>query len=148
MFGVRDEADFVSRAPWQYSPKCQPDGRDSADKAKEMIETAVREGSHFFEWTHARIDGTPFPATVLLTRMEFGGETLFQATVRDITPQKRLEEERERAAEEFRDLYERHPADITPSTRTASSFASTTPNSLGSVTRASSSSERRSSANS
>ena len=52
MFGVRDEADFMSHAPWQYSPERQPDGRDSADKAKEMIETAVREGSHFFEWTH------------------------------------------------------------------------------------------------
>ena len=109
MFGVRDEADFVSRAPWQYSPKRQPDGRESAEKAKQMIETAVREGAHFFEWTHSRVDGTPFPATVLLARMEFGGETLLQATVRDITAQKRLEEERERTSEEIRDLYERAP---------------------------------------
>jgi PAS domain S-box-containing protein len=109
MFGVRDEAHFVSQGPWQYSPKCQPDGCESAEKAKEMIETAMREGAHFFEWTHARIDGTPFPATVLLTRMQIGGETFLQATVRDITPQKRLEEERERAAEEIRDLYENAP---------------------------------------
>ena len=42
------------------SPERQPDGRDSGEKAKEMIETAVREGFHFFEWTHKRIDGEDF----------------------------------------------------------------------------------------
>jgi PAS domain S-box-containing protein len=109
MFGARDEADFISRAPWQYSPMRQPDGRESAEKAREMIETAMREGSHIFEWTHARIDGTPFPTTVLLARMECGGETFLQATVRDITQQKQLEEEREKTAAEIRDLYERAP---------------------------------------
>ena len=92
MFGARDEADFLSRFPWQYSPERQPDGSDSAEKIQEVVGTAVREGSCFFEWTHARIDGTEFPATVLLTRMEFAGETILQATIRDITPQKRAEE--------------------------------------------------------
>ena len=92
MFGARDEADFLSGGPWQYSPEWQPDGRDSAEKAKEMLETAMCEGSCFFEWTHARMDGTEFPATILLTRVELAGETILQATVRDITPQKRAEE--------------------------------------------------------
>ena len=57
-----------------------------------MIETAMREGSHFFEWTHKRIDGQEFPATVLLTRVEQAGKVIVQATVRDITAQKRAEE--------------------------------------------------------
>lgn len=109
MFGVRDEADFVSRAPWEYSPKRQPDGRDSVEKAKEMIETAMREGSHFFEWMHSQIDGTEFPTTVLLNRLELDGKTVLQSTIRNITQEKRLEEERERAAAEIRDLYENAP---------------------------------------
>jgi PAS domain S-box-containing protein len=109
MFHARDEADFISRGPWEFSPKQQPDGRESGDKAKEMIETAMRNGSHFFEWTHATLEGKPFPATVLLTRMECAGETFLQATVRDISEQKRLEEEKEQAAAEIRDLYERAP---------------------------------------
>jgi PAS domain S-box-containing protein len=109
MFGARDEADFVSRAPWQYSPPRQPDGRRSDEKALEMIETAVRDGSHFFEWEHTRIDGTVFPATVLLTRVDLAGEMIVQATVRDIAEQKLLEEEKERATREIRDLYEKAP---------------------------------------
>ncbi len=92
MFGVKDEAAFTSLGPWQVSPEVQPDGRPSAEKAKEMIETAMREGSHLFEWTHKRLNGGDFPATVLLTRMELAGQALLQATVRDITTQKRAEE--------------------------------------------------------
>ncbi len=95
MFGARDEADFVSRALWQYSSVRQPNGRDSAELAREIIETAVREGCRCIEWTCANIDGTEFPATILLTRIECAGETILQATVRDITLEKRTEAERE-----------------------------------------------------
>jgi signal transduction histidine kinase/DNA-binding response OmpR family regulator len=56
-----------------------------------MIETAIREGSHLFEWTHRRIGGAEFPADVLLTRMEQGEKMAIQATVRDITERKRTE---------------------------------------------------------
>jgi signal transduction histidine kinase/ActR/RegA family two-component response regulator len=58
-----------------------------------MIETTMREGSHFFEWTHRRIGGEEFPADVLLTRMEQGGKVILQATVRDITGRKQLEQQ-------------------------------------------------------
>jgi len=93
MFAVKDEAEFTSLGPWDLSPERQPDGRPSAGKAREMIETAMREGSHFFEWTHKRLGGDDFPATVLLTRVELGGRAFLQATVRDITVQKRAEDE-------------------------------------------------------
>ncbi|MFA6133483.1 MAG: PAS domain S-box protein [Phycisphaerae bacterium] len=92
MFGAKNVEEFISRGPGDLSPETQPDGRASAEKAREMIETAVREGSHFFEWTHKRINGEEFPATVLLSRLETGGRQALQATVRDITEQKRAEE--------------------------------------------------------
>jgi len=102
MFGAEDEEAFTELGPWDVSPETQPDGRPSAEKAREMIETAVREGSHFFEWTHLDADGEPFPATVLLARMEVAGQTVVQATVRDVTERKRAEEtlreEREKLA--------------------------------------------------
>jgi PAS domain S-box-containing protein len=88
MFGAKNEAEFISHGPWELSPDRQPDGRASAKKVREMIETAVREGFHFFEWTHRRIGGEEFPADVLLTRMEWGG---IQSTVRDVTERKRAE---------------------------------------------------------
>ena len=91
MFGAKNQEQLLSLTPWELSPERQPDGRDSAEKAREMIETAIREGSHFFEWTHRRIGGEEFPADVLLTRMERNGKVFHQATVRDITERKQAE---------------------------------------------------------
>ncbi|MFC1816888.1 ATP-binding protein, partial [Thermodesulfobacteriota bacterium] len=96
LFKVRDEAELITLGPWQLSPERQPDGKPSDEKAKEMIETAMRHGSHFFEWAHCHSDGTPFPAEVLLTRMEQRGQVLLQATARDITERKQAEEELQR----------------------------------------------------
>ncbi|MCL4215559.1 MAG: response regulator, partial [Candidatus Hydrogenedentes bacterium] len=92
MFKARDEADLVTHGPGDLSPEFQPDGRPSGEKAGEVIGTAMSEGSNLFEWTHMRLDGETFPAMVLLTRMEFEGKVLLQATVRDITAQKQAEQ--------------------------------------------------------
>ncbi len=99
LFGAGSEGEFVARPPWHYSPEQQPDGRASADKAKEMIETAMREGSHFFEWTHRRASGEDFPATVLLNRIDIEGKSFLQATVRDESERVRQQEELRRAKE-------------------------------------------------
>ena len=93
LFGARDEAQFTALGPWQVSPEQQPDGTSSGKKAQEAIEAAMRDGSYFFEWTHRRLNGTAFPATVLLTRFELAGQVFIQATVRDISAQKRAEAE-------------------------------------------------------
>jgi PAS domain S-box-containing protein len=95
MFGAKSEEDFISHRPWELSPDLQPDGRASVEKAKEMIETAMREGSHFSEWTHRRIGGEEFHATVLLSRMQSAEKVFLQATVRDITQSKRAQVELE-----------------------------------------------------
>jgi PAS domain S-box-containing protein len=93
MFGARTIDEFVALQLRQVSPLIQPDGRASAEKAGEMIGHAMREGFHFFEWTHRRITGEVFPTTVLLTRVELAGKQFLQATVRDITESKRVEQE-------------------------------------------------------
>jgi len=92
MFGAKDEAGFTSLGPWNVAPETQPDGRPSSERAREMIETAMREGSHSFEWMHRRPGGEDFAATVLLTRMNSARQAFLQATVRDITALKRAEE--------------------------------------------------------
>ena len=68
----------------------------SSAKAKTMIGRAMKEGSHFFEWTHKSVDGKEFPATVLLTKMKFKGKEFLQATVRSITGQKSVEKKLEK----------------------------------------------------
>jgi PAS domain S-box-containing protein len=92
MFGARDAAEFTKLGPGDVSPERQPDGISSADKIREVMETALREGSLFFEWTHRRLGGADFPTTVLIARMEMAGQAFLQATVRDITAQKQAEE--------------------------------------------------------
>jgi PAS domain S-box-containing protein len=93
LFGVATERAFTELSPSNFSPERQPDGRLSTEKAKEMIDTALRDGKILFEWTHRRLDGSTFPADVVLTRMSMGGEVFVQATVRDITERKRVERE-------------------------------------------------------
>lgn len=92
MFQAGDESRFIAAAPWDLSPEFQPNGQPSADAAKTMIETALRQGSHLFEWQHRRMGGDEFPALVLLTRVELGGSLFLQANVRDISNRKQAEE--------------------------------------------------------
>ena len=91
MFGAGNEAEFVAHGPMDLSPERQPDGRLSAEKARNEIAAAMREGSRFFEWAHRRISGEEFFADVLLTRLERDGRPVVLATVRDITGRKRAE---------------------------------------------------------
>lgn len=92
LFGVKDEAEFISSPPWKLSPQHQEDGSLSSEKAKEMIEKAMEEEVNFFEWIHKRKNGEDFYASVLLTKLKFEGKEFLQATVRDITLQKETEE--------------------------------------------------------
>ncbi len=91
MFGAKDEAQFTTLGPADTSPEYQLDGTLSSKKSRRMIGMALREGTHLFEWTHMRMNGEEFPATVLLTRVEVEGQLLLQATVRDITESKEAE---------------------------------------------------------
>lgn len=101
MFRAQSEDELRSLGPWALSPERQSDGSVSALKAEEMIETAMREGFCFFEWVHKRFDGEEFPATVLLSRMKMGHDTAIQATVRDITMEKRVEDELKKRVQEL-----------------------------------------------
>ena len=93
LFGARDEAHFTSLGPGDVSPEYQPDGELSMVKARKAIEAAMREGFHLFEWMHKRVGGPTFLATVQLTRITLQGVEGLQATVRDITEQRRAETE-------------------------------------------------------
>jgi PAS domain S-box-containing protein len=91
MFGVENEAGFVTRSLTDYAPSRQPDGALSADKLAQLVAAALRDGACVSDWTCRRESGEEFPATVLLTRIELDGRTLLQATVRDETAVRQLQ---------------------------------------------------------
>jgi PAS domain S-box-containing protein len=93
MFKADRTEQLLALGPWDISPERQPDGRPSAEMARDRIQQALAEGSAFFEWQHRRLDGETFAADVLLTRLEQHGETILQATVRDITERRAAEAE-------------------------------------------------------
>lgn len=93
MFEVANVEEFIARGPWNFSPECQPDGQSSAEKAQKMIEEAMRNGSNFFDWTHATSSGKKIPCTVLLSRIQEHSRTYLYAVVRDVSLEKSLETE-------------------------------------------------------
>lgn len=116
LFGCRDEAHFRTLSPAQTSPRVQPDGSLSSVKAAAMISRAVEHGTHSFEWMHCRVDGSPFWADVLLTRMKVDGEVLLQANVRDISDRKLAEEKVRRLNQELEERIHQRTAELLETT--------------------------------
>ncbi|KAF0195835.1 MAG: sensor histidine kinase [Bacteroidetes bacterium] len=88
---TRDQV--VMRKPFQLSPPFQPDGQASAKKAVKMINAAVRNGSHRFDWLHRRPDGSDFWVEVVLTIIRIDRKNIIYTTWRDITERKQSDQE-------------------------------------------------------
>jgi two-component system cell cycle sensor histidine kinase/response regulator CckA len=89
----RSREDLLGRSPAELSPPRQPGGVESEKRAAERIRRALAGEVQSFEWLHRRPDGTTFEVEVTLARARIGGEPRVLAHVRDITTQKRLEEQ-------------------------------------------------------
>lgn len=97
MFGCREKGELLGKHPGEVAPGRQHDGTDSWAFSGKFIERAFLEGVVFFEYDHARMDGSVFSAEVLLSRIEMQGKTILQAVVRDTSRRKKLEEQLRRA---------------------------------------------------
>jgi PAS domain S-box-containing protein len=92
-FGCATQEEFCSKFVGDVSPVEQPCGTSSMLLAKQRFATAIEKGSHCFEWMYKRVDnGKTFLTEVLLSGMLIDGKPVLQATVRDITERKRVEE--------------------------------------------------------
>ena len=89
LFNVNDEQAFADRY-FDLSPKHQPDGTNSKDKAKELISRAF-DGEHVkVEWLHRTMDGVLFPSEITLIRVPYGGDYAVAGYTRDLREQKKM----------------------------------------------------------
>ncbi len=110
MAGCSDKAALLNLAPADISPERQPDGLLSSEKARQMIEIALRDGAHRFEWVRKRFDGTEKYLDVMLTAVPMKGKKLIYTTWRDMTERKRAEEALRESEQRCRHLMEHAPA--------------------------------------
>ncbi len=92
LFGCTAPQQLYGQNPGKLSPPFQPNGRDSLSLVNEMMDLAFERGNHRFDWVHRRLDGTDFPAEVVLTIIEVGNQKIIQAVIQDLTDRKLAEE--------------------------------------------------------
>jgi PAS domain S-box-containing protein len=104
LFGFSSVEKFIKNHPADLSPTQQPDGSFSLESANNHIQKALWSGRESFFWVHKRADGTIFQADVLLSRITLKNRIILQATVRDISEQKKTEEKLREAEDKHRTL--------------------------------------------
>lgn len=91
MLRCNNKEEVLNTHPSDLSPEKQPDGRLSFEKAQEMMDIALLNGSHHFEWIHTRADGENFPVEVWLSKVNYDGKILINTIWRDLTEKKKAE---------------------------------------------------------
>jgi len=101
MLQYANKRELITLHPSQISPSMQPDGRGSKEKANEMINTALEEGSNRFEWLHCCKDGSDTYFEVVLTRVTIQGNILIHVVWRNINEKKAAEKKLRQTVTEF-----------------------------------------------
>jgi PAS domain S-box-containing protein len=82
----------LGRTPIDLSPRRQSDGRLSVIVGEQMRQLARLRGYHRFEWTHQRMDGSPFLVEITLTPVRLNNREVILAVWHDIAERKAVED--------------------------------------------------------
>ena len=97
---------IINKPPYIFSPKKQPNGRNSKEEALVKINEALKGNPQFFEWKHKRYNGKKFDAEVSLNRIDLNNEIFLQAIVRDIDERKKAEQAIKESGEKLKEAQE------------------------------------------
>ena len=76
---------IVGKKPWQFSPRQQPDGQESAAKGRQMMKDAWSGKLARFKWVHLRPDDTEVYVDISMSRIRLRDGTRLYAVLRDTT---------------------------------------------------------------
>ncbi|WP_415408238.1 diguanylate cyclase domain-containing protein [Sulfurovum sp. CS9] len=88
MLGYNGKEELLNLHPSKLSPDFQPDGRRSYDKAEEMMQLAVNNGKHRFEWVHTKANNEDFLVEVTLTPITLNNRNVIHVVWKDISKEK------------------------------------------------------------
>lgn len=86
MFMAKEE-DLIGKRLPEFSPEFQSNGLLSAAEGDAVYQRVLSEGSVEFEWTHKRLNGELFQASVSVSLFESDGSHYVSIILRDITQQ-------------------------------------------------------------
>lgn len=85
LLGYDSIDDIKGRSPFELSPKYQPDGSLSSEKAIKMINKAIEIGTYTFNWCHLKKDNTEVFVEVTLNVIDDNGTTRIYTFWKDVT---------------------------------------------------------------
>ncbi len=91
MLGYKKKDELLNTHPSELSPEYQYDGRLSSEKADEMMQKCIDEGSNHFEWLHKKANNEIFWCDVTLTHLQINNKSIIHVVWRDISDKKALE---------------------------------------------------------
>ncbi len=91
LFGYTSKQQLLNVHPGLVSPPFQPNNQDSVKLANKYIQQALTEGPIQFEWVHQKLDGSFVTVDILLSQVNWPGRSVVQASLRDITERKQVE---------------------------------------------------------
>ena len=108
MFKISDKSEYLENFA-AFSPEYQPDGRLSSEAAAQFIDTAFKTGSERFEWMHNTLDGEDIPCEITMVRVDYKGEHIVAAYLRDLREQRRMIQEIEAAQSTTSAMFDTNP---------------------------------------
>lgn len=88
LLGYKNKEELLYLHPAELSPKYQPDGKLSIEKAEAIMMEAYQKGSLVFEWVHKKKNGEPITVEVSLTAITLSGNRILFTLWRDLTQKK------------------------------------------------------------
>lgn len=93
MLGYKSKDELIGITPWEISPQFQPDGQSSKEKAKQVLQQAIRDGFVNFEWLHVDANGNEIWFDISLTRIKKAGTNQIYVVMHNINERKLATEE-------------------------------------------------------
>lgn len=101
MIGLKNKDEYLNSIPSDTSPKIQPDGEDSNEKAIRLFNECMKNGYAQTEWLIKKTTGELFWTSIAANKIKLNGKDTLYARIRDIDKIKKLQLENEEQTKEI-----------------------------------------------